>query len=139
MGFAEQLSFNWPENFWRYLVESENLESFRYYPLLTAVLVIVLVLMFSSFLYAKLNRKNRPLAKFCKAFGKSMLVELLIGLFLLFSRWQVLGFLALRVFLVVWLLSLPVVVLFFGVFYFLKIRDEKTEAAKKADLDKYKP
>lgn len=139
INLSDQFTFDWPDNLADYLVRDTNLESFKYYPLLVAVLLIVLALMVASFFYAKLKRGNRAVSKFCKGFGKAMLIEFLIGAFVLFARWQTLGIFALRVFLVTWLLSLPIVVIVYGILYFLKVQEAKEVESKEKDLDKYKP
>lgn len=136
---TEQFSYNIPDDFVDYLFGGKGLQTFKFYPLVVTVLFIVLAVMVGSFLYAKIKRNNRPLAKYSMVVGKTFVWEFLLGSFAIFSRWQTLGVFALRVFLLGWLVSLPICAIVLAVVYFKRHKADVQNESKKEDLDKYKP
>lgn len=139
MDLAWQFSYNLPHNWTTYLFGLVELESFRYYPLVLGILGIVFLVAVASLILARIKRKNRPLSKFLKLVGKISVGELLFGAFMLFSRWQTLGFMAMRIFLLFWLLSLPIVAAVLAFLFIRKFRPKVHEAKEKGSLSKYLP
>jgi|GEM_PF-5790104 len=139
MDLAWQFQYDLPQNWTTYLFGLVELESFRYYPLVLGVLGLIFLISVAVLILARIKRNNRPLSKFLKLIGKVVFAEVLVGAFLVFSRWQTLGFMAMRFFLLLWLLSLPIVasVLFFV--FLRKFRGKVHEAKEKVSLSKYMP
>ena len=139
MSIKDQFVYNIPGDWGQYLMGKDGLETFSFYPLLASVIFLLLATAILSFVLAKARRKNRPVSRYFRLFGKALLTEFFIGVFVVFSRWQVLGIFALRVALVLWLVSLPIAVIALLVVFFVKCRKEIPEANEEERLSKYKP
>lgn len=135
----EQFVYKLPGNWYEYLLGQKGLESFKFYPLVLALLFITLMFMVISFFLATRKKRNRPLSRFLKLIGKVMLWEFILGAFFIFSRWQTLGFFAIRLFLLIWLSSVPLSIVVLVILYMLKFRKVIKMATEEIRLSKYKP
>ena len=139
MDLAWQFSYDLPQNWTTYLFGLVDLERFRFYPLILGILGLVFLIAVAALLMARLKKGNRPLSKFLKLIGKTAFAEVLVGAFLLFSRWQTLGFMAMRIFLLLWIVSLPIVAALMFFLFLRKFRGKVHEATEKVSLSKYMP
>lgn len=139
LNLREQFAYSLPENWTDYLFGQTNLESFRFYPLILGFLGIVFLIAVAVLIAARMKRKNRPLSSYLKLIGKVAFGELLLGLSIVFCRWQTLGFFSMRIFLLVWLISLPIATAVMLIVYLRKFSGKVHEAKEKVSLTKYLP
>lgn len=139
MNLISQFTYNLPENWTIYLFGQTGLETFKFYPLVLGALLVISIIAVAVLITARIKRKNRPLSGFLKLVGKIAFGELLAGLFIVFSRWQTLGLLSMRIFLLVWVLSLPIACVVVILVYIRRFSTKVRQAKEKVTLSKYLP